>query len=147
MPLTNRVHRQRPLPDRNLASQWNRVEVLRDPAFWLNDSIAEVNRLAGLETGWDGTDSVAPLPRVLELVRRVVSAAAQIPALPPPHIGPVPGGGVQLEWHLGSKDLELEILPDTGIVFVSSSDGEQDSGLLTFERVENARVLMAWLTH
>jgi hypothetical protein len=35
-------------------------------------------------------------------------AQAEVDGLPPPSVVPASGGGIQLEWHLGVRELEIE---------------------------------------
>ncbi len=42
--------------------------------------------------------------------------------LDPPHFVPVPGGGVQLEWELPRRELELEIRPSGDVDFLIVDD-------------------------
>ena len=118
---TGDLDRRRPVPD--LSLQWEEVVVPgSDPAPWISDALRAVNAFEELRPGWDGGDGPVPSPEVLQLARRIVVATAQVQVAQAPHIGPVPGGGVQIEWHLG-RDLELEIMPDLALGLLAM-DGE-----------------------
>ena len=51
--------------------------------------------------------------------------------LPLPQVVPVPGGGVQLEWRHGRREVEIEILPDGTMEFLRVEDGEPRDEELT----------------
>jgi len=137
--------RRRPISELNTA-QGDRFVPVGDPALWMDDALADVDRFDNLQSGWDGGNSVSPGPEVLELARRIIIAAAHKPNAPAPHIAPVSGGGVQLEWHVGTRDLELELLPNGLLAYLRSQGEAEDSGDLTIGRVEKAAELVEWLT-
>src|SRR4051812_2906182 len=113
---------RRPVPDLN-AAQWQCVVPIGDVAPWMSDVLQRVNAFEDLRPGWNGTRSPAVLREALVLARQLVVAAAQVEDLRAPNVGPVPGGGLQLEWRMGKKELELEILP-TGDLGVLRVDGD-----------------------
>jgi hypothetical protein len=139
-----RKHR-RPIPELNKA-QWGQSIAVDDPAQWMDAALEDVNRLGILQRGWDGGNSPPPSVEVLELARAIVIKAADTTNVMAPHIGPVPGGGIQLEWHTGARDLELEILPNGSLAYLLSNNDRQDDGVLSVERVDSARELIEWLT-
>jgi hypothetical protein len=143
---TGDLDRRRPVPD--LSLQWEEVVVPgSDPAPWMSDALRAVNAFEELGPGWDGGDGPVPSTEVLQLARRIVVETAQVQIGQAPHIGPVPGGGVQIEWHLGGRDLELEILPDLSLGLLAI-DGERvfAQEVSIVERVPKARALVEWLT-
>jgi hypothetical protein len=65
--------------------------------------------------------------------------------LPPPHLSPVPGGGLQLEWELPPRGLELEVLPDGSVAFLTVENDVVQEGPLG-EEVGRLQELIGWLT-
>lgn len=91
-----------------------------------------LRELSALEAGWDGEDARTVDPSALVTAGQVI-AQAIIAGLPEPELFPVPDGGVQVEWHAGPVELEVEIEPDQrGIVFVCDDEqaGQQIDGEL-----------------
>jgi hypothetical protein len=86
------------------------VRVMGAHADWLVDTIARLNHLLTLESGWDGEQaeeiSLDAAARAVDLVVR--AAALSTPA---PAIIPSPDGNVQIEWHLGGLDIEIVAQP------------------------------------
>jgi hypothetical protein len=77
----------------------------------------------------------------LRLVRKI--AELDLGDLPVPHVAPVPGGGIQLEWRVGDRELELEILPDGAIEFLRAERGEPvDEAALDSAQLHS---LLAWV--
>ena len=73
------------------------LKSLPPPPPKLSPAIEErFNDLTRLEDGWDGDDSVAPIPQLLALSRDVL-----LQLQPPiePEVGAVPDGGVDLVWN------------------------------------------------
>jgi hypothetical protein len=44
--------------------------------------------------------------------------------LPAPFIVPISGGGIQIEWIIADRELELEVLPDGSIEYLKSENKE-----------------------
>lgn len=62
-----------------------------------------------------------------------------------PHVCPVPGGGVQLEWQAGQRALELEALPDGSAQFLRVDGQTMDEGPLDPNEPAGLRSLLRWL--
>lgn len=71
---------------------------------------AKLEELAALPVGWNGERSAVisreAITRALTLLEAVITD--QTPA---PNVVPLSTGGVQVEWHTGGFDLELEVYP------------------------------------
>jgi len=66
--------------------------------------------------------------------------------LPIPFVAPVSGGGIQLDWSVAGRELELHIMPDGSIQFLRAFGGEVlEEGPLKLSPIET-RALFAWLT-
>jgi hypothetical protein len=80
------------------------------PPAWYDEVAARLRHLLSLRPDWDsyGADEIAPnaAARALELLSRLLGEQSR-----PPDIVPSPDGGLQLEWHLPTADLEIEIPP------------------------------------
>ncbi len=100
-----------------------------------------LQRLADLPPGWD---SYGAKPLAATAVRRLLNLA---PVLLPPD-GPEPtvvttrSGGIQLEWHKGGVDLEVEVPPSDPISFLyadAAADEElEGTGALDQSLIERA---------
>src|SRR5207244_13379829 len=94
-------------------SQWVEVISLFDASErpWLLSAADDVLKLATLPDNWDGEGSprVQPstLTKAVELLCKLGTAVE-----PMSHVSPVPGGGLQLEWFLPDRYLEVEVFPD-----------------------------------
>ncbi len=78
--------------------------------------------LSRLDHGWDGADANPPDRSALAVAATVIDQAARA-GLPAPELFAVPDGGVQIEWHAGPVELELEIEPGgRGVVFVCDDE-------------------------
>lgn len=70
--------------------------------------ISEVRELGQLHQGWDGHDGV---PTRQEAISTALAA----------HAVPMSDGGLQLEWHAGGANIEIEIDPEGNFASVSWS--------------------------
>lgn len=109
-----------------------------EACVWFLDSVHDVARLSRLPRGWDSDDSPAVTSEASGQAIRLLMKVAHQP-LPRPHVGAVPGGGLQMEWTSGDRCLELEVLPDGGVQFLQVRDEKtmvegvlqpQDAGLV-----------------
>jgi hypothetical protein len=137
-----------PLP----STQWSSVMPLwRSPA-WLADTQRALSRLAELNAGWDGSGSPAPQSMAIGAASRLLDELDAYCDLPTPSVGPVAGGGLGLEWRNGSRDLDLEFLPDGTIEFLKSEKKpsgldvkEMEDGLIPSDNPREAKKLIRWL--
>jgi hypothetical protein len=62
-----------------------------------------------------------------------------------PHVCPVPGGGVQLEWQVGQRALELEVLPKGSVEFLRIDGDTTVEGSLDPRDRTQVATLLRWL--
>lgn len=122
--------------------QQSRVTSYADlrPAYW--PSLEKIVRLAELPAGWDSFGGPPLQQQAIESALSVLKLAARI-GLPPPQLGPVSGGGIQLEWRVQSAWLEMYVWPDGKVETLRghegcSGDEEKEMG---YRSVQDAGVL------
>jgi len=95
-----------------------------EPA-WFGPTVQALSELLKLSSGWN---SYGARPVDIGLVRSALElmAATMRPDTPPPSVVPTSRGGVQLEWHLGGIDLEVEVLAPGhfSVAYEDSGDGD-----------------------
>jgi len=124
-------------------NQWSRVAPLGSVADWYLDSLETVRRLGNMPENWDGYRSPSIPVRATIAAGYVLSVVAEH-MITPPHIAPVPGGGIQLEWDRDYRSLELEIQPNGQLEFLVSEGDEIIDGSLSHpERI--LPYLLYWL--
>lgn len=82
---------------------------------WFATKLERLDRLAALEDGWDGDGSSAPAPLVIDTARRLTAVLAMLAEVAPttaPQFVPTVAGGVDIVWHAGGWNVEIEIPPD-----------------------------------
>jgi hypothetical protein len=91
-----------------------------DRPRWIVQAEEELNLLRQLPPRWDGH-------RASQVTRDAVESAVQVLArvmsdvLAPPQFFPLPNGGLQMEWHAGGDDIEIEVDP-SGAAFVLATN-------------------------
>ena len=87
--------------------------------------------LLRLESNWNTFSSQAPSKRAMVFALHFLRDSAGVLLdhgieIPSPFLVPTSSGGVQYEWHIGNRELELEI-PEKGRFAFLASDGDRDS--------------------
>lgn len=109
-------------------------------------SLEKIAALQGLRQGWDRQGGPALKEIALYGASEIVNQY-QTDALPEPNIGPVIGGGIQLEWSTPTRELEVELLPDGSVVYVSADNTtcEVDDGRLNTFASPRIPELINWV--
>lgn len=105
-----------------------------------------ITALGKLSAGWDSYGSQPPNHVAIAGSRQLFEESQQR-GLPLPQIVPVAGGGIQLEWNLPRKALELEVLP-TGAVeclMVDELTGTETEERAPFYTSQDLVEKMLWL--
>jgi len=128
----------------NVASpKWTKEVSTFDLSQWKIEAISQTLRLERLPTDWDSYGSPPPSN---ELADFCIDWLKNIPFndLPSPNVVPVSGGGIQFEWSLPDRELELEVLPNYTIEFLKVERGEPlDQGEVT--NLQQLQALFGWL--
>lgn len=92
--------------------------------WWFDEHLnEELNRLFALPAGWDGSSSDEV---TIQAVQETVAVLAAIvdETSSPPQFFPLHDGGIQVEWHVGGNDIEIEVNgAGVAYVFAARSDG------------------------
>lgn len=90
---------------------------------------ARIADLRTLEEGWDSYGGMAPTRKALREGESVLRSY-DLPYLPGGYLIPLSDGGLQVEWHCGQADVELEISPQgyIGEVSYCEQSGEWQDG-------------------
>jgi hypothetical protein len=124
--------------------QWYRVTPLSSYPPWLRTALKTLAQLAQLPENWDGYGSPAPQRIAADRASNLLTFL-EWDDLPVPQIGPVPGGGIQIEWHVANRELEIEILPDGSGEFLRVDGEAMEEGPLTADRPDASRALVDWV--
>jgi hypothetical protein len=110
------------------------------------DALRAISDLMQLDDNWDSYGSPRIQRAAVERAVQVLRAAdKQDP--PPPRIVPVSGGGLQIEWAAGARELEVEMLPDGSIEFLRVEGNEMTEAPLPPGRVDLVvPMLLEWLS-
>ncbi len=89
------------------------IDAPRLPSKSVLEAIRRAAELLQLPRGWNSYDA-APVSQesLREALTFLLEAATTIPNLASPAVVPTAPGGIQLEWHQGGVDIEVEFNPD-----------------------------------
>lgn len=103
------------------------------PPMYARADIEEIEALAQLEPDWDSYEAATISPRAITLAKDLVvytaigAASLRIEAHPS-YIGPVPNGGVQIEWRRDGREIQVEVRPNQtlGCLLVKQHGAQRD---------------------
>lgn len=108
------------------------------------ESIKSLFELKNLPANWDGYGSPPLSTNALSTALSLF--LTDIEDLPAPRISPVSGGGVQLIWRIGGRELDLEALADGSIEYLEVQDNlTVEEGELTNLYFGEFQQLFDWL--
>src|SRR6266581_4828084 len=92
------------------------------PVFGMNEwqvaALRRIAQLSNLPMNWDTYGSVPISETVLDVASELVRGAS-FDAAPAPRVVPVSGGGIQLEWQSGDRELDIQITPNLSFELVA----------------------------
>lgn len=91
---------------------WAGGDAVRDDVLprWFPESVERIRRFLALEAGWDSYDARPLDPDVAQRTAALLWQLADLMETPP-NLFPTARGGVQLDWDLADRSLEVELLP------------------------------------
>jgi len=130
-------------------TQWTDVISLADatsPATWLREVGRKLDLIRDAGENWDGEGGAPIHPRIVGIASELLVPLKSL-GLPVPRIAPVLGGGIQFEWNVADKELEVEILPDGTVEYLTATGGAEVQegelpGVPTREVLDLARRLL-----
>ena len=135
-----------PQSQRSYASpQWSRVVLVSELSQWQIDAIRKLVQLLALPRDWDSYGSPPPSEVAVKAAGSLI-LDIDLDYFVSPHIVPVSGGGVQLEWRVGSRELEIEIDDEGSAEYLKSSHGKPvEEGQISLAELPLTRSLLTWV--
>lgn len=124
-------------------AQWIDVIPVPDLSQRQVQAIKRLIEVLSLSENWDSYGSPPPNLNSVD-VAIILLTKIDLDDIPIPHIVPVSGGGIQLEWSAAARELELEISHDGLVQYMKTEHGEPLEEGPT-ESVAHARSLLTWL--
>lgn len=87
----------------------HRVVVTTHSSPWMRDLNSRFNDVVSLPRGWDGYTGVPVSFTTAQFAAQMIERL-WVPEVPTPSIIPGTDGSVQVEWHAGGYDVELDVL-------------------------------------
>jgi hypothetical protein len=81
------------------------------------------------------------------LVKDIISwlRFAEKETLPEPEVVPASAGGIQLEWYLGKRELEIEFTADGQVEYLRSDNERREETEDVINDLDDFRSLLGWL--
>jgi hypothetical protein len=125
-------------------AQWSKVIQARTLSRWQKQGIETLKSVLSLPENWDSYGSPPPTKNA-EQTAMAILTEIDIEFFIAPCVVPVSRGGIQLEWELGTRRLELEILDDGSAEYLQI-DGNEPKGEGPVYTLDEIRPLFLWLT-
>lgn len=123
-------------------TRWQQVTAVISLSEQAGFVVDRLRQLADLPVGWDGEGGPALKATAKAAAINLVNRGF-FDRVPRPHMGPVMGGGLQFEWQIGSRGLEIEVLPNGSIEFLAVQGDAQGQGQIMDDSMLDT--LSAWL--
>lgn len=96
---------------------------------WLMPTLTALKDLLNLRSGWNSYHA-RPIRRSIVLAAVDLLSSFMLRNTPIPQVVPTFRGGLQLEWHIGSVDLEIIFDSPTHVHFCVDADNQEITGFL-----------------
>ncbi len=127
------------------STQCSGVVFVSELSQWQIDTIKKLDQLLDLPRDWDSYGSSPPSEISVKAAVRLI-LDIDFEYFVSPRIVPVSGGGVQLEWSLGSRDVEIEINDEGSAEYLECSLGKPiEEGPISLVEVSQVRSLLTRL--
>lgn len=122
--------------------------VRADGCDWLRQALGRLETVASLPRGWDSEGGPPPNSQLVRAAADILRDL-QRDDLPLPFVCPIAGGGLQLEWSSGGKEVELELVDERTIGFLRAEAAPSgriiESGEYPISDINKSRELLDWL--
>ena len=108
---------------RSTHTQWSKVILHAGLSPSQIRAIQRLIAIRQLPRNWDSYESPPPSESAISAAIRIL-VEIDLNELPSPRVLPISGGGVQLEWDVGTRELELEVLSGGMIRYLKVERGE-----------------------
>lgn len=124
-------------------AQWSSVIPTRALSQWQIQGIKRLNKVLSLPENWDSYGSCPPTQDAANTAMDVLTRI-DMDYFVAPRVVPISGGGLQLEWEIGTRALELEILSDGSVEYLTTERREpRDEGRI--HMINEVRPFFLWL--
>ena len=129
----------------HMSPQWSDVVLVSELSQWQIEAIRKLLQLLTLPRDWDSYGSPPPSEVAVTAAVRLI-LGIDVDYFVTPRIVPVSGGGVQLEWSLGPREVEIEISHEGSAEYLKSihtKPVEEDQ--VSLADLPRIRSLLTWL--
>ena len=108
-------------------------------------TLEAIRALGRLPAGWDGQGGPPPSEDVVQIAIGIV-CSLRTDEVPSPEAGPESDGGLQLDWWLGDRELEMHIRPSGALEYLLVDAGQPvKEGSIAVTNAQAIQSLIDWL--
>lgn len=127
------------------SAQWSDVILLGDLSQWQVQGIKNLVEVVSLPDNWDSYGSRPPAQTAVTSAIQLIMGI-NLDYFLSPRVVPVSGGGVQLEWSFGAREVEIEIDDDGSVEYLKTERGRPiEEGQIALTDLAGIRSLLMWL--
>jgi len=112
---------------------------------WMPNVHDKIRIIAALQDDWDGDNSPALLPIMKENAMKFLHHIRNIEGLPEPEVCLISGGGLQIEWCVEGRELEVEFMRFDVIDYLKASPGFMTEDVFLPDDPKTACDIVTWL--
>ncbi|MCF7954683.1 MAG: hypothetical protein K9M75_02665 [Phycisphaerae bacterium] len=113
--------------------------------FLFDRVVGDIDELAKLPRNWDSYGSPEIPKDIIITAKRFINLLEYTP-IEPPHVVPISGGGMQFEWQIGERELEIEFVDSENISYLKVNNEEPiDESQIKSSDVIAIQGLIRWL--
>lgn len=118
------------------------VDALSRP--WMGHSLLRIRDLAAMPDDWDTYGSPRIHPEAVNAAIQLLREIAPFDP-PAPHIVPTSGGGLQMEWGTGRRELEIGVAPEGTIDYLKDENDDMEGGDIALNDTRRLAEIVMWL--
>lgn len=124
-------------------AQWSSVIPTTTLSQWQRQAIKRLKEVLSLPENWDSYGSPPPTLDAANTAMGILTGI-DLDYFVAPRVVPISGGGLQLEWRLGTRALELEIHDDGLVEYLTAERGEPiEEGYIHL--INEVRPIFLWI--
>ncbi len=140
------AHSNQPRPNRPVGANSTETHDSIPLAGWLVGLLPRLQRLVQFPDNWDSRGTAPPGIELVWQILTILHMTENVTG-PTPGVSPLSGGGIQLEWFMPARELEVEFHDDqtAAILAVDLQRDSEREGIFGMQDHVTMRELLGWV--